>query len=107
MFTVLFWRQAFERAAKTFVQSLLAVGLVGAVDILSVDWAGALSAAALATLLSVLSSIVSAPAGPEGSPSLVEAAQPALPAPDDHVVAVDGVLPAEEYQGRHAEPEQL
>ena len=52
-----FWRGAFERATKTFCQSLLAVLTTGVVGILDVDWPGALSAAALATLVSLLTSI--------------------------------------------------
>lgn len=52
-----FWRGTSERAIKTFCQSLLAVLATGAVGILDVDWAGALSAAALATLVSLLTSI--------------------------------------------------
>lgn len=52
-----FRRGAAERAIKTFCQSLLAILGTGAVGILDVDWAGALSAAALATLVSLLTSI--------------------------------------------------
>lgn len=52
-----------ERAIKTFAQSLVAVGLAGATDLLSVDWVNALSIAGLATLVSVLTSIASSKIG--------------------------------------------
>ncbi|MFC4652626.1 holin [Lactococcus nasutitermitis] len=52
-----------ERAVKTFCQSLIAVGLAGATDLLSVDWLNALSVAGLATLVSVLTSIASSKIG--------------------------------------------
>jgi hypothetical protein len=52
-----------ERAVKTFAQSLVAVGLAGATDLLSVDWVNALSVAGLATLVSILTSIASSKIG--------------------------------------------
>ena len=52
-----FWRGTAERAIKTFCQSLVAIIGVGATGILDVNWAGALSVAALATIVSVLTSI--------------------------------------------------
>jgi len=54
-----------ERAVKTFAQSLVAVGLAGATDLLSVDWVNALSVAGLATLVSILTSIASSKIGDE------------------------------------------
>ena len=57
IFTKPFWKGAFERAAKTFCQSLLAILTTGVVGILDVDWPGALSVAALATLVSLLTSV--------------------------------------------------
>lgn len=52
-----------ERAVKTFAQSLVAVGLAGTTDLLSVDWVNALSIAGLATLVSILTSIASSKIG--------------------------------------------
>ncbi len=52
-----------ERAVKTFAQSLVAVGLAGATDLLSVDWVNALSVAGLATLVSILTSVASSKIG--------------------------------------------
>jgi len=71
MFTKAFLKAVLERAVKTFAQSLIAVGTVGATGILDVNWTGALSAAGLATLLSVLSSVASG-AATDGSPSLAD-----------------------------------
>lgn len=55
-----FIKDTAERAIKTFAQSLIAVGLVGAKDIVHADWLNALAIAALAAVISVLTSIVSA-----------------------------------------------
>lgn len=70
MFTVMFWRQALERAVKTFAQALAGFAAV-AVTLDAVDWVAALSGAGLAALLSVLTSLGSLPVGPTGSPSSV------------------------------------
>lgn len=60
MFTKAFFKDLAERAIKTLCQSLLAVGLAGATDIMSVDWLNAFSVAGLATVISILTSIMSA-----------------------------------------------
>lgn len=57
MFTIAFWKGLVERAIKTFAQALVAVIGTGALGILDVDWASALSVAALATVASALTSI--------------------------------------------------
>lgn len=54
-----FWSGVFDRAVKTFAQSLLATFVVG-VGILDIDWKGALSIAATAVLASVLTSLADA-----------------------------------------------
>ena len=79
IFTKLFWKGAFERATKTFCQSLLAILTTGAVGILDVDWPGALSAATLATLVSILTSLSQA--------------------------EFTAGAPADEYQGKHEAPD--
>lgn len=71
MWTSKFWKLTAERAVKTFAQALAAALATGATGVLEVDFAAALSVAALATLLSVLTSVASAGVGEEGTPSLV------------------------------------
>lgn len=56
MFTKTFWSGAFERAAKTFAQTLASTLVVGT-GILDWDAKAALSVTATAVLLSVLTSI--------------------------------------------------
>lgn len=61
MTTVTFWKAAGERAVKTFAQTLIAVLTASSLplDILNVDWQGALGVAAGATFLSVMTSLAS------------------------------------------------
>lgn len=61
---------AFERAAKTFAQALLAV-LVGNVTVISVNWSQALAVAGTAALVSVLTSLATATFGKSGNASMV------------------------------------
>lgn len=81
MFTVVFWKDAAERAIKTIAQTLLALWLVGdvAFNALSVDWKEALGIAVGAAILSVLTSIVSAGAVANS----VSPASLVTPDPDD------------------------
>jgi hypothetical protein len=79
MFTYLFWRFAFERALKTFAQTLVALLGVGGIGLLNAPWASTLSVAGMAALLSVLSSIASTQVGERNTPSLVQASVPAAP----------------------------
>lgn len=72
MWTAQFWKDAGERALKTFAQALIAVLGAGAVDLMSVGWKQDLSVAGGAALLSLLTSIGSAKVGEPGSPSLVK-----------------------------------
>ena len=84
MWTSEFWKQAAERAVKTFAQTLVAAGLV--VGVAGWDeWQAALIAAGIAALLSVATSVASAGFGDKGTPSLVsETLEPADAAlPDD------------------------
>lgn len=68
--TKLFWKDAAERAIKTFAQALVALLGAGAVDVLQVNWGDRLSVSVGAALISVLTSIASAGAG-SNSASLV------------------------------------
>ncbi len=79
MFTALFWKQAAERAIKTFAQTLVATGVV--VGVAGWDkWQEALIASAIAAALSVITSVASISLGDKGTPSLV-------PAPSDPALA--------------------
>jgi Putative lactococcus lactis phage r1t holin len=77
VFTLVWLKDAAERALKTFAQSLLATLTLNGVDILHLDWGQALAAAATATAISLLTSVVSAGVGSKGTASLTNAAQPA------------------------------
>ena len=70
MLTSNFWKQAAERAVKTFAQTLVASGIV--VGVAGWDtWQAAQIASALAALLSVVTSVASVGLGDKGTPSLV------------------------------------
>lgn len=77
MFTLVWLKDAGERAVKTFAQSVLAILTVGGVDVLHLNWAQTLSVAATATLISVLTSVVSVGVGNSGTASLTNAVEPA------------------------------
>ncbi len=72
MWTASFWRNAGERAVKTFAQATLALLTGDGLDLLDINWGDVLGVGALAAIASVLTSIVSAPFGAVGSPSVVE-----------------------------------
>ena len=76
MWTTRFWKDAVERALKTFAQTLIALLGVGGFGIIDAPWLSSLSVAGLAALLSVLSSVASATVGEQGSASLVPASAP-------------------------------
>jgi len=77
-----FWRDTFERAMKTAVQSvLLAVAGATGADLLTLDWQTIGVAALGGAVLSVLTSLASLPFGPAGSPSLVATDVPGVVAP--------------------------
>jgi len=71
MFTVLFWKEATERALKTFAQFILVVAGAGALNVFAVDWSQTLGLALGGALLSYATSIVSAGVKKDDSPSLV------------------------------------
>ena len=67
-----FAKAAFERAAKTFVQTLAALITASRFDWFTADWGQLLGTAAAAAVASVLTSMASEPFGPIGTPSLVK-----------------------------------
>lgn len=67
MLKIAFWRDAFERALRTFAQALIAVLAAGPIGLLDVPWWGALSAAGLAALLSLLTSVAASGSGDPGT----------------------------------------
>lgn len=71
MLTYRFWQLAFERAVKTFAQSLLAVLGVSGIGLLTAPWTTALSTAGMAAILSVLMSVASEPLGEHNTPSVL------------------------------------
>jgi len=71
MYTKLFWKDAAERALKTFAQSAVALLTAGSFNIMTVDYKSVLSVAAFAALTSVLTSLASAGTGSTSSASLV------------------------------------
>lgn len=82
MYTSVFWKATFERAAKTLAQSLIAVLAVGQTTVLTVDWQQAGAVALTATLISVLTSVASSAVGNPG-PSLASEELVAKPAFND------------------------
>lgn len=80
MFTAAFLKAAFERAVRTFAQTLLAVfGADQFFDVLHADWENALSVAAGATVLSFLTSIVASQVGGTGPSLANEVTSPPAP----------------------------
>jgi len=71
MFTYLFWRFTFERAVKTFAQTVTALFSASGIGLLNAPWIEVLSVAGMTALLSVLTSIASERVGEPESPSLV------------------------------------
>ncbi|MGW1892641.1 holin [Streptomyces sp. NPDC002004] len=78
LFTAAFWKATAERAIRTFAQSLAAVLVARATNLLDVDWPAALATAGFATLLAVLTAIGAANAGAPG-PGITETTAPGHP----------------------------
>ena len=81
MFTTVFWQLSFERAVKSFAQSLVAILGAAQIGLFDAHWAAAFSAAGMASLLSVLTSIGSGPFGPINDPSVVATTEAPTPEP--------------------------
>lgn len=75
MWTLVFWKQAGERAVKAGAASLLSLWVVAdrALNVLTLDWTTGLGVGLGAAVVSVLLSVVSGalPVGDASSPSLV------------------------------------
>ena len=74
MWSLAFWKDTAERAIRTAAQALLALWGTQVTGIMAVDWAQALSVAALAALSSVLMSLIATGVGDKGTPSFVDEA---------------------------------
>ena len=71
MWTKNFWKQAAERAVKTFAQGAGALLVGEGLGLVNVDWATVGSVAGLAAVASILTSVASAPFGEQADPSMV------------------------------------
>jgi hypothetical protein len=71
MWTKNFWKQAAERAIKTFAQGSLALLTGDGLGVLDVNWGDVASIGALAALASVLTSIVTSGIGEPNDPSMI------------------------------------
>jgi hypothetical protein len=80
LFTVSFWRQAAERAAKSAAQALIGMWALDGANILHAHWDVAFGVAGGAVVLSLLTSIVTVGVGEPNSPSAVEV-PPTTPGP--------------------------
>jgi len=69
MFTGAFWKAAFERAVKTFAQTLASLIVADAASLLTADWVTYLSVSGMAAVVSLLTSVGSG-AATGGGPSL-------------------------------------
>lgn len=81
IYSLSFWKDAGERAAKSAAQAaVLALG-GGAADVLTLDWVTMGGAAGGGALLSALTSIASAGIANRGTASLTSAVEPAAIGP--------------------------
>lgn len=71
MWTQPFWRDALERAIRTFAQALLALIGTDLVGVTELDWPTMLMVGATAAIVSVLTSIVATGVGDRGTASLI------------------------------------
>lgn len=72
MFSIGFWKDATERALKTFAQFFVVLGGAGALNVFTLDWKTNLGLSLGGALLSYATSIASAGIGEKHSASLVK-----------------------------------
>lgn len=72
VYTASFWKDATERAIKTFAQFVIVLFTADAFDLFALDWQQVGGAALAALVVSYATSIVSAQIGTKGSASLTE-----------------------------------
>lgn len=101
-----FWKGAFERALKTFIQAFIAtVGFTagtqyGGADIVAAPWLTALCTAGIAAVLSVVTSVGNADFVAGNGPRQIVAS--ATTVPDDTLAGSDGVAVVGGYEPRRA-----
>ncbi|GAB1515130.1 holin [Actinophytocola sp. KF-1] len=78
MWKAAFWKDAVERAIRTFAQTFGALVVAAGTGLLDTAWLTAFSAAGMAGLLSVLTSLASEVKAPNGTASMIDPA----PAPE-------------------------
>ena len=71
MWTKSFWKDAAERAVKTFAQVAATFLVIGTTGVLDVDWVQVASVSGVAALISVLTSVASEGVATKGNASLV------------------------------------
>jgi hypothetical protein len=76
MWTPSFWKDAAERAIRTFAQALLALIGTDLVGIVDLDWPQLLAVGATAAVVSLLTSVVATGVGEKGTASLISSPEP-------------------------------
>jgi cell division GTPase FtsZ len=71
MFTKAFWKDAAERAIKTFAQVFVASGIGMGTGLFEADWLAGFSLSLSAAVISVLTSVASAGVREKGTASLI------------------------------------
>jgi hypothetical protein len=77
MWTIAFWKDAAERAIRTFAGALAAALTAAGTGLIDSDWAGSLSTAAMAAIISLLLSVAGNGVVRNGTASFTNAVIPA------------------------------